>query len=58
MVIVIALTAIPVPLCRAQGAILDGRAPPLNDIIAYAILTLGVVHRRVPRLSRIHRLDP
>jgi len=42
MVIVIALTADPVPLCRAQGAILMVEHRPWNDIIAYAILTLGV----------------
>src|SRR5258707_1035032 len=32
----------PVPLCRAQGAILMVEHRPWNDIIAYAILTFGV----------------
>ena len=33
----------PVPLCRAQGAILMVEHRPWNDLIAYAILTFGVV---------------
>src|SRR5439155_21985245 len=32
----------PVQICRAQGAVLMVEHRPLNDIIAYAILTLGV----------------
>ena len=32
----------PVPLCRTQGAVLMVEHRPLSDIIAYAILTLGV----------------
>ena len=33
---------VPVPLCRAQGAIPMVEHRPWNDIIAYAILTLGI----------------
>src|SRR5207247_9945964 len=32
----------PVQICRAQGAVLMVEHRPWNDIIAYAILTLGV----------------